>query len=336
MKNTLIILGIFILVAGLACKSDSSTDNTPDLEAIDITGSIFTNTSSNCSDYIESYFSTVQDIQRSVIFEGEVEITSTANGCTILVNGIPNHDFNDESAQFASQVSEVSRSFNIPASPQLANEPTPLSQGYFDAIMLNGVVVDILSAGCYDPTSNQADADGNIFIGCTVNDAWLLDPLGAESKFGADSHNAHPQPDGTYHYHGNPNAMFDDQPGENGSPVIGFAADGFPIFGNYFLDPETNTVRKAISGYELKQGVRPGPDNNDPGGTYDGTYNDDYEFTGNGDLDECNGMTVGGQYGYYITDTYPWMIKCYSGSLDVSFSKGGRAKARLQDHSHWD
>ena len=58
-----------------------------------------------------------------------------------------------------------------------------------------------------------------------------------------------------------------------------------------------------------------------PGGTYDGTYVDDYEFTNAGDLDECNGMTVDGQYGYYVTDTYPWVIKCHSGTLDASFNK---------------
>ena len=70
--------------------------------------------------------------------------------------------------------------------------------------MLNGVVADVLSAGCYNPTDPRADEDGNAAIGCNIQDGWLLDPLGTESKFGADAHNAHTQPDGTYHYHGNP------------------------------------------------------------------------------------------------------------------------------------
>ena len=52
--------------------------------------------------------------------------------------------------------------------------------------------------------------------------------------------------------------MFDGNPGINGSPVIGFAADGFPIYGSYFLDPSSNQVRKAISGYTLS-GVTPWP-----------------------------------------------------------------------------
>lgn len=196
------------------------------------------------------------------------------------------------------------------------------------------VVVDLLSAGCYKPNDQSADQDGNVAIGCTLQDGWLVDPLGTESKFGADAHNAHTQPDGTYHYHGNPLAMFDDNPGTEGSPVIGFAADGFPVFGSYFLDRETNEVRKAISKYELKEGSRPGPDDDNPGGTYDGLYRDDYEFTGNGDLDACNGMTVNGQYGYYVTDTFPWMIGCYSGTINSSFRKGMNKAKFEHSHSH--
>jgi len=36
--------------------------------------------------------------------------------------------------------------------------------------------------------------------------------------------------------------------------------------------------------------------------------NDDWEYTGTGDLDKCNGMSVDGQYGYYVTDTYPCLL----------------------------
>ena len=40
---------------------------------------------------------------------------------------------------------------------------------------------------------------------------------------------------GSYHYHCDPNALFDDVPVGEGSPVIGFAADGFPIYGSYIV-----------------------------------------------------------------------------------------------------
>lgn len=332
------LLVVVLTSSGLWYSCTSAEDTTSDTEspetsgAIDITNAIFTELSGDCASYAETYSSAVLDIQENVNFEGAVTIATTDTQCNLTVNSIPNHNFNDESASFASSVSEVNRSFTVSRSPVMNTESTALSQRYYDAIMLNGIVVDILSAGCYKPNENGADADGNVSIGCTINDGWLLDPLGVESKFGADSHNAHTQPDGTYHYHGNPVAMFDDNPGINGSPVIGFASDGFPIYGSYFLDPETNTVRKAISSYELKSGDRPGPDDNDPGGSYNGTYIDDYEFNGTGDLDACNGMTLNGQYGYYVTDTYPWMLACHVGTPNETFSKG-QPKAKM-DHSH--
>ena len=143
--------------------------------------------------------------------------------------------------------------------------------------------------------------------------------MAESADFGTDSHNAHTQPDGTYHYHGNPKALFGDDP-STPSPVIGFAADGFPIHGSYFSDG--GTVRKATSSYRLKSNDRAAVGGVNPGGVHDGTFVDDYEYAaGSGDLDECNGMSVGGRYGYYVTDTYPWVLGCFRGTLDTSFNK---------------
>lgn len=52
-----------------------------------------------------------------------------------------------------------------------------------------------------------------------------------------------------------------------------------------------------------------------------GTFIDDYEFTNAGDLDECNGMSINGDYGYYVSEAYPWVIKCFKGTPDPSFNK---------------
>lgn len=289
-------------------------------DGIDITNAILQSTSGNCADYEEFYFADVMDIQLSLPYNSFIEVTTTADRCKFSSNTIPNHDFNDDTAAFATQVAAIGRNLEITRSPEAAATATPLSQQSYDAVMLNGVVLDILSAGCYNPDDPMADIDGNTPIGCSTDDPWLLDSMSSLNNFGTDLNNAHTQPDGTYHYHGNPNALFDDAPGPNGSPVIGFAADGFPVFGSYFLDPDSGTVRKSISGYTLRTGPRPAAVA-DPGGVYDGTYIDDYEFTDSGDLDSCNGMTVNGQYGYYVTDSYPWVINCFTGTPDPSFSK---------------
>lgn len=288
--------------------------------SIDIKDAILIERSGDCADYANDYSASVLDLQRSLAFDATLTVSNDGTSCALISNNIPNHDFNDASAAFATQVSTVDQGFSIPRSPEKATSPTALTQAYYDGVMLNGVPIDLLSAGCYDPNSPQAGPDGNTPIGCPDTSAWLLEPLGSDGGFGVDAHNAHVQPDGSYHYHGNPNAMFDDFPGPAGSPVIGFAADGFPIYGSYFYDAASGQIRKALSGYTLRAGQRPsGP--NDPSGEYDGTYVADWEHTDAGDLDECNGMEIDGQYGYYVTDGYPWIIGCLMGLPDLSFRK---------------
>ena len=287
---------------------------------IDITNAIFVQRKGSCKHYIHTYEASVNDVNNSQAFESGVLIGDEGEVCSITSNAIPNHDFNDEGAHFGGQVAEVVQVFSVPKEPQKADSVTYLSQRVTNAIMLNGVVLDMIAAGCYQPDNPAADPDGNVNIGCDDNEPWLLDPLSTVHKFGADSHNAHVQPGGLYHYHGNPNAMFDDSPGPHGSPVIGFAADGFPIYGSYFFDRKTGSVRKALSGYTVKEGLRPS-DPSSPGGSYTGLYVNDYEYTASGDLDECNGMSVRGQYGYYVTDNYPWVMKCFVGTPNETFVK---------------
>jgi len=288
--------------------------NTPDMKEpvqdgpVDLRDAILSDRSGDCADYANMYASTVSDVQRGMMFTGNVTIDVMNDVCVLSSNTIPNHDFNDPSARFAHDVAEIDKSFTIRRAPSFAARPSELELSSYDAVMLNGVPVDLLSAGCFGV------GDGRIGCG-DLSTPYRYDPMGPMSFFGTDQHNAHTQPDGTYHYHGDPGTLFDDQPREAGSPVIGFAADGFPVYGSYFFDGER--VREAVSGYTLKTNARAGG----PGGMPDGTFNDDYEFTGAGDLDECNGMTVNGQYGYYVTGSYPWVLKCFKGTPHPSFSK---------------
>lgn len=279
----------------------------------DITDILLSNRREECSYYAENRFSNVTDIRRGLPFEGSLSITVEGNECVFTSNSIPNHDFNDMSAAFATDVSEVSAEFRIPTEPVFAAAPTAISLATDNAVFLNGVKLDLLAAGCFGV------GDGN--IGCNdMSQPWRYDPMSPETDFGTDANNAHTQPDGTYHYHGNPKALFN-QSATAESPVIGFAADGFPIFGSYIND--NGQVRAVSSSYQLLPGMRPnGAD--DPGGQYDGTFVDDYEYVaGSGDLDECNGMMRDGNYGYYVTDAYPWVLACFQGTPNSSFDKAG-------------
>lgn len=281
----------------------------------DITGLLLTNRREECSYYAENRFSNVSDIKRSMQFRGTLNITVEGSECVLASNSIPNHNFNDSTAAFATNVSEVSAEFRIPTEPTFAASSTAISLATDNAVFLNGVKLDLLAAGCFGV------GDGN--IGCNdIDQPWRYDPMSPLTGFGTDANNAHTQPDGTYHYHGNPKALFD-QNAISESPVIGFAADGFPIFGSYIDD--NGQVRAVGSSFQLRSGSRPSG-TGDPAGSYDGTFVDDYQYvSGSGDLDECNGMMRNGSYGYYVTDAYPWVLACFKGTPNSSFDKAGGA-----------
>ncbi len=313
MQKSLAVLGSLLVSACTVSEQSISTaENTFALSGSnDITNALLTNRSANCAEYVGNNTARVRDVRGGNTLSAKVNISSNGSTCTIASNAIPNHDFN-QTGRFAHKTQEQSQSYTISANPQRAARPTELSLRYDNAVFLNGVKLDLLAAGCHGV------GDGK--IGCfNPGTPWRYDPMAPNANFGTDEHNAHTQPDGTYHYHGNPMALFKQSNPAAASPVIGFAADGFPIFGNYINDG--GTIRKAKSSYRLKSGARAGG----PGGTHDGTFIDDWEYVeGSGDLDRCNGMVQDGVYGYVVTDTYPHVLACFTGSPDASFQKRRR------------
>ena len=180
-------------------------------------------------------------------------------------------------------------------------------------VAANGVVMyGFGDARSYDPGSNSNSPSGQ---GIWNSDAWLsedstMDVAGA----------GHPDQNGNYHHHATPIALYPD-PSTAHSPIVGFAFDGFPIYGPFgYTDPMNNTsaIKRISSGYTLRNitvrtilpdgsvASTPGPDVD---GTFPlGTYSEDYEHTGtNGDLDEYNGRLCitpdypGGTYAYFVT-----------------------------------
>lgn len=129
--------------------------------------------------------------------------------------------------------------------------------------------------------------------------------MGPPGKLGLDFNNAHVGRGGLYHYHGIAESL--SQNLNNG--LVGYAGDGFEI--RYIAG-------NAKSGWELRSGTRP----NGPGGTYDGSYNEDYIFIGGaGRLDVCNGGMLDGKYVYFVTDTYPFVGRCLYGNVSEDFNR---------------
>ncbi len=161
------------------------------------------------------------------------------------------------------------------------------------------------------------------------NSGWNYDALGGAVRLGLDANYAHVQPNGAYHYHFTPIGLMEELnwDGTEHSPLIGWAADGYPV---YVLTGDLgNGMQEVRSSYRLKAGRRPG--GSQPDGTYDGTFVEDYEYVaGLGDLDECNGARTTsrefpqGTYAYFLTEEFPFVPRCWTGTPDDSFSERPR------------
>ncbi len=314
---------LLIVIASLAVTAcGGSSSNTPNTSnATDISNALFNYLDPNCANYVGQYNSVAQDQSNLASYSGSLKITATDSSCTFETNAIPNHNFNNATGGgFVNAIATQSLSYTIDRNPSTATATTDLTLNIDNAIFLNGIKLDLLAAACYDVGSEPV---GSERTGCNqAATPWRYDPLHT-GNFGTDSHNAHTQPDGTYHYHGNPNALFNaDLPP---AIVVGFAADGFPIYGGKILVGDAAVT--VTSSWRLKSGARVATGTEirgqrAPGGNYDGTYLDDYEYReGAGMLDRCNGMVYQGTYGYFITNSYPWVLGCFSGTPNTSFNK---------------
>ncbi|PHS10034.1 MAG: hypothetical protein COA88_03120 [Kordia sp.] len=139
-----------------------------------------------------------------------------------------------------------------------------------------------------------------------------------------------------YHYHNIPNDYFNNDlniDGTSHSPLLGYAADGFPIYYKHlYSNPNDPTVGVSSfnSSFQLKMGNRPGDGITAPNGTYDGNYVEDYQYIDAlSELDECGGRFgvtpeyPDGTYYYVLTDNWPYIPRCFKGEYaDNSFRIG--------------
>jgi len=163
---------------------------------------------------------------------------------------------------------------------------------------------------------------------------WNRDAIPAEMG-GFDCAKAHPAM-GNYHHHQNPSAFNLDLvvvsticnlynadglyaiDSTEHSPLIGFAYDGFPIYGAYAYQnvDGTGAFVRMKSSYSLNTGTSRvlGPNVSN---TYPlGYFREDYHYTANGNsayLDEHNGRIC-------VTPQYPDGIYCYFATIDSNWN----------------
>jgi hypothetical protein len=264
---------------------------------------------------------------RSSVFNSSPSVNATATATwscsatrrSLVANGLPDHEVGSfPNRNNPNPITAQLISASGPLSPALASLVTPLGGPRGDVgFILNGVKIDPGTAGSCNDSGTSCSLIGNL-------GQWSIEALGQASfNFGVDSNNAHVQPGGTYHYHGVPEGFINKLGKGQAMTLIGWAADGFPIYARYGYSVATdaNSALKVIKGsYRLKVTTSA----NRPSTSLFalGTFQQDYEYAaGSGDLDECNGRSgvtpefPKGIYHYYATDTYPYLQRCVKGQL---------------------
>lgn len=273
----------------------------------------------------------------------------SANNVYITTTGLPSYvtgPFLDGNPSLATNQNAI---FRFPLNP-VQNTGTPVNTTAGNiGIFINGVALfDYRDGVAWNTTTNAlCGGPGNPPCpgGMGAQQAWNRDAIPAE-RGGFDCSKAHPA-NGNYHHHQNPSAFNLDLNvistvcnlyNSDGlyaidstvhSPLIGFAYDGFPIYGAYgFKNADgTGGVVRMKSSYTLRNittrttsptgaTVSAGPV---VSSTYPlGYFREDYEYIPTSVatpdyLDEHNGR-------FCVTPEYPLGIYCYFATVDDNWN----------------
>lgn len=250
--------------------------------------------------------------------------TCSATQRVLTANGLPNHSvgtFPNVANPNTIAAQSISASFTL--TPVVGTRNTNIGgPGGALAYTLQGVKFDPGTGGACDSTitaTSQCNLGGGM-------GTWRIEALGQTTfDFGTDSNNAHVQPpDGIYHYHGMPEGLLANAGATDTNRkmvLLGWAGDGFPIYGRYCYTNANNATSalKVCTGSFVKDTVA---DSGRPSTSLVplGAFVSDWTYTaGSGDLDDCNGRTgvtpefPNGIYHYMATDSYPYFSRCVKG-----------------------
>lgn len=258
----------------------------------------------------------------------QVTLTERDGYRYIVSNGLPDHQPGEfPNPGNPNRITAQEYAFRVPLEPQERQDGPPPRGKYLFGVALNGVPFDPGTAEIWTP-NGRSQGRGQ----------WRYEALTGRINLGLDEHNAHVQPGGKYHYHALPTGLYESLAGKPADQVpdhmvmIGYAADGYPIYGVYghtnANDPDS-PLKEFKPSYRIKEGNRPNG-NDSPGGAYDGRFTADWEYVaGLGDLDEHNGRTgvtpeyPDGTYYYVVSPDYPFVPRSFKGTPDDSFRENG-------------
>jgi hypothetical protein len=213
-------------------------------------------------------------------------------------------------------------------------------------VAIDGVILDP-SGPWYD--GGPADPDNPFDRACTGWEYEVNDPRVAALVGMPDEVPGHVQPGGLFHYHGYPARMIAARRAAQGNPdgtmIVGYSADGFPIIDFRLRDAVRRPV-ELVSGYRLRHGPRVSVPFSDPAqvpeGDFDGLFVQDYVYdppsqhdAADGPrriaLDHRNGIVLGeglpslpgyppAHYCYALTPDWPHIPRVFAFRPDPSFA----------------
>jgi hypothetical protein len=258
----------------------------------------------------------------------------STNSVYIATNGIPAYitgPFLDGNPSLATSQAAI---FKFPLNPvQNTGTPSPTTMGNI-GIFINGVALFDYRDGVSWQSSSSSLKGGP--LGGTGDGIWNRDAVVAE-RAGFDCAKGHPAM-GNYHHHQNPSAfkldlnvvsticnLYDADglyviDSTKHAPLIGFAYDGFPIYGAYAYKNVDGTggIVRMKSSYTLRNITTrtSGPNVN---ANYPlGYFREDYQYNATSAntpdyLDEHNGR-------FCVTPEYPNGIYCYFATVDEKWN----------------
>ncbi len=266
------------------------------------------------------------------------KVEYSATSVYVSTKGIPSYPTGPFQDGNPSQATDQAAIFKFPLTPvQNTGTKTPTTGGNI-GVFINGVALfDYRDGVAWNATTNAlCGGPGNAMCpgGPMASQAWNRDAIPAE-RLGFDCAKGHPAM-GNYHHHQNPSAfkldlnvvstvcnLYDADglyklDSTKHSPLIGFAYDGFPIYGAYgFKNLDgTGGITRMKSSYQLKTATTRtnGPAVAAP--YTNGYFREDYEYVANAAsdyLDQHNGRIC-------KTPEYPNGIYCYFATVDAKWN----------------
>jgi len=256
-------------------------------------------------------------------------------------NGIPNHEVGTfPNSNCPNTISEQNVNETFSLLPIIVS-----NEGDYGVGGPNGASAYALNSVKFDPATAGRCNDEGVCSLAQGQGQWNIEALGHDTfDFGDDMNHAHVQPSGEYHYHGIPELLLEFLGQEESMILVGWAADGFPVYARYGYSDACDVDSEIISpepSWRLKDEADPGrPEiltelSGGPGGGQTnlnipipmGAFTQDFEYVdGYGDLDECNGRVgvtpefPNGIYYYMVTDEFPFFSRCLKGEFS---SNGG-------------